>query len=84
MRTEAADEERFLGRGYARCFDAKERAIYIGNLPGRKQVCLYAVDSGVLDVLAYFKTHEKAQKALDWLDDLVGVEDTGEGAARDA
>jgi len=80
MRTEAADEKRFLGRGYA----AKERAIYIGNLPGRKQVCLYAVDSGVLDILAYFKTHEKAQKALDWLDDLADVEDIGEGAARDA
>jgi len=80
MKTEVVGEKRFFGGGYA----AKERAIYIGNLPGRKQVCLYAVDSGVLDVLAYFKTHEKAQKALDWLDDLADVEDIGEGAARDA
>lgn len=74
MRTEAADEKRFLGRGYARWPDAKERAIYIGNLPGRKQVCLYTVDDNVLNVLAYFKTHEKAQEALDWLDYLASTE----------
>ena len=75
MGTEAVDEKRFLGRGYAVCDTEGERAIYIGNLPGRKQVCLYAVDSGVVDVLAHFRTHEKAQKALDWLDVLADTED---------
>jgi len=70
------NEKRFPGRGYAYRLDKEkeERAIYVGNLAGRKQVCLYVVDGGTLDVLAYFKTHEKAQKALDWLDYLAGAE----------
>lgn len=74
MGTKAVDEKRFLGRGYVRCSDARKRAIYIGNLPGRKQVCLYAVGRGLCGVLAYFRTHEKAQDALDWLDYLADVE----------
>ena len=64
---------RFPGRGYAR-FGTEKKSIYIGNLPHRKQVCLYVVDNGILDVLAYFKTHEKAQTALDWLDVLTDSE----------
>ena len=63
-------EKKFLGRGYSQD-DKDDKAIYIGNLPGRKQVCLYTTDRGLLEVLSYFKTHELAQKALDWLDRLV-------------
>ena len=64
--------EKFPGRGYESI--TAEKSIYIGNLPGRKQVCLYVVDAGILDVLAYFKTHEKAQQALNWLDTLSEAE----------
>jgi len=71
------DEKKFLGRGYGQN-NNDNKAIYIGNLPGRKQVCLYTTVGGMLEVLAFFKTHELAQKALDWLDRLAIGDTRGE------
>ena len=68
------EKKEFVGRGWSR----EENAIYIGNLPGRKQVCLYVKEGGMIDVLAYFKTHALAQKALDWLNWLVYGTPVGE------
>lgn len=45
-------------------------AIHVGHLPGRKQICLYEIEGGVIRTLAFFKTEEKARKALDYLDAL--------------
>jgi len=67
-------EKKFAGRGYSQ----DNEAIYIGNLPGRKQVCLYTTVGGLLEVLAYFKTHALAQRALDWLDMLAVGKRRGE------
>lgn len=42
----------------------------IGHLPGRKQVALYQEQQACLRVLAYFRTEEDAQAALDFIDKL--------------
>lgn len=64
---------RFMGLGYK--LDNGD-AVYIGNLPHRKQVCLYEEIGSRINVLAYFKTHEQAHSALKWLGILLTGEDT--------
>lgn len=46
-------------------------SIYVGNLPGRKQVCLYTEERGVIRTLAFFKTEEKARMALRYFNALM-------------
>jgi hypothetical protein len=45
-------------------------AIYIGKLPHRKQWCMYEESDGTLEVLAFFRTEEKAKRAATWLEIL--------------
>lgn len=52
--------------------DSEHGALHIGELPGRKSVCLYSVVGSVLDVHAYFRTPEHAERVLAWLDDFAG------------
>lgn len=49
--------------------------IHVGNLPGRKSICLYTVErppggGAVMHVLAYFRTAPDAQRCLAYLDAL--------------
>ena len=46
-------------------------ALHIGELPGRKSVCLYEIDGSVIRTLAFFKDVDKARRALQLLDRLV-------------
>ena len=48
----------------------EDSSIHIGPMPGRKSVCLYAVEGSVLSPLAYFRDTESATKALAMLDKL--------------
>jgi hypothetical protein len=40
----------------------------IAVIPGRKSSCLYTTKDGVLNLLAYFKTEEKAKEACRIID----------------
>lgn len=51
-------------------FGDDKTQLFIGPLPGRKSICLYAIDDDGVSVLAFFKTKEKAEKALSLLDRL--------------
>jgi hypothetical protein len=46
--------------------------IGVGRLPYRKQICLYTIRNGEIEVLAFIKTEEKAYRILAWLDILAG------------
>ena len=74
-------KEEFNGHGYLleKAFSTRGSGgeiegdyIYIGNIPGRKQVCLYTETNGEIEILAFFKTPKQAQAALNWLDRLAG------------
>lgn len=72
----------FTGKGYKLISAAGPEAgreIYVGNIPGRKQVCLYEIDGNKAHVLAYFKNHDLARRALWWLDTLYGVGSIDDG-----
>lgn len=45
-------------------------SVHVGPLPGRKSVCLYAVNGGALHTLAFFRTEYDAQSCLWFLDKL--------------
>jgi hypothetical protein len=49
--------------------------LYIGELPGRKQVVLYTMvdDGSTIRPLAYFRSQEDARIALDCLDKLAAA-----------
>lgn len=47
------------------------QALHIGPVPGRKSVCLYAMDGSVMWTLAYFRDEEEAQRAMAIIDKLV-------------
>lgn len=49
----------------------KNLTLHIGNLPGRKSVCLYYEDNGTINTLAFFKNPESAQKAQELLDTFI-------------
>jgi hypothetical protein len=51
--------------------------LHVGELPGRKQVCLYTMTDGgsTIRPLAYFRSREDARIALDCLDKLVAAHD---------
>lgn len=51
---------------------ADGRAIHIGQLPGRKSICLYVIGGGALEPLAFFRSTADAQRALDLIDALAG------------
>lgn len=46
------------------------KALHVGELPGRKQTCLYVLDGATIRPLAFFSDDEKAREALDMLDKL--------------
>jgi len=73
---------KFSGRGYKFISTAGPKAnreIYVGNIRGRKQVCLYEIDGHEPHVLAYFKSHDLARRALWWLDTLYSLGGIGNG-----
>ena len=53
---------------------ARRVSLHIGSYPGRKQVALYEHDSdGNHRPLAFFRSEELALHALEFLDNLVGI-----------
>jgi hypothetical protein len=46
------------------------KALHVGELPGRKQVCLYVLDGATIRTLAFFATEEKATEAMEMLDKI--------------
>jgi hypothetical protein len=62
--------KKFLGHGYR--LNASS-AVFVGHIPGRKSVALYAVEGSVLEALAYFPTQEQARKALRMIDKLANA-----------
>jgi hypothetical protein len=57
----------FYGHGWR----VGAKSIHVGELPGRKQACLYVQEGSVIRTLAFFATEEKAREALEMLDRLV-------------
>jgi hypothetical protein len=49
------------------------KSIHVGPLPARKSVALYAAAGGRVDVLAYFRNEEDAERALALIDRLAGA-----------
>lgn len=49
------------------------KALHVGELPGRKQVCLYVMDGSTIRTLAFFKTEEQAGEAIDMLDKIANA-----------
>lgn len=48
-------------------------ALHIGPLPGRKSVCLYTHVGCTIEPVAYFRSVDDAQRALNVLDHLLRV-----------
>jgi hypothetical protein len=46
------------------------KALHIGELPGRKQTCLYVLVGSTIRTLAFFPNDAKAIEALEMLDKL--------------
>ena len=46
------------------------KALHVGELPGRKQVCLYVLDGTTIRTLAFFANKARAEEALDMLDKI--------------
>lgn len=46
------------------------KALHVGELPGRKQTCLYVLDGSTIRTLAFFADDAKASEALDMLDKI--------------
>lgn len=46
------------------------KALHVGSLPGRKQICLYFHEGSRIRTVAFFKTDEQAREVLQWLDTL--------------
>jgi hypothetical protein len=61
----------FQGHGWGP--PSMQGSIHVGELPGRKQLCLYEEEGSIIRVLAFFKTPEQAQKTLDYLDALAAI-----------
>jgi hypothetical protein len=59
--------------GFKIVHEGGEESLHIGNLPGRKRVCLYRTQGGVLESLAYFDTEAKAYDALRMISILAGA-----------
>ena len=59
--------------GFTIQHEGGEESLHIGNLPGRKRVCLYRVQGGVLESLAYFDSEAKAYDALRMISILAHV-----------
>lgn len=49
------------------------KALHVGYLPGRKQICLYVLDAGTLRTLAFFRTREQALEALEMVDKIAAA-----------
>lgn len=49
------------------------KSIHVGPLPSRKSVALYTEGGGRIDVLAYFRSEEDAERALALIDRLAGA-----------
>ncbi len=49
---------------------SSSREIGVAPLPDRKQLCLYLLEDGSFEPLAYFRTEEKATKCMSMLDAL--------------
>jgi hypothetical protein len=49
------------------------KALHVGELPGRKQVCLYVQDAGTIRTLAFFKTRERALEGLEMVDKIAAA-----------
>ncbi len=65
--------EHFDGQGFS--FLGEGKSLRVGNLPGRKKVCVYEItqekeNSVDVNVLAYCANKESATKMLDWLNRL--------------
>lgn len=45
-------------------------SLHVGELPGRKQVCLYTMDNNTIRTRAFFKRREDAEAVLRWIDTL--------------
>jgi len=48
-------------------------ALHIGELPGRKSVCLYTIEAGVIRTHAFFKSSDDAERVVAIIDRLTGV-----------
>lgn len=49
------------------------KALHVGELPGRKQHCLYVIDRGTIRTLGFFSTEDKAAEAMDMLDKIANA-----------
>ena len=49
-------------------------ALHVGPLPGRKSIALYAIEGGVMHTLAYFSSEADAERAVEALDWIMGVQ----------
>ena len=51
--------------GFAIQRDGKQigPALHVGYLPGRKSPCLYEIDGSVVRSLAFFRSHDDAERA---------------------
>lgn len=62
-------ERRFTGRGWI--ISEENLGLSVGNLPGRKSVCLYTEKNGTIKVLAFFKDVESATIAIAVLEKMI-------------
>jgi hypothetical protein len=49
------------------------KALHVGELPGRKQRCLYVLDGSTIRTLAFFADEAKAREAMDMLDRIANA-----------
>lgn len=59
-------------------------ALHIGELPGRKSVCLYTISDGAIRTHAFFKNAHQAQKVMALIDSLVFGPQPAQQASQEA
>ena len=77
MKTQDSDGHTVNGHGWSW---AENEALFVGNLPGRKQACLYVQHGSVMYPLAFFRSAAYAREALLAIDTIAfAAREGGEG-----